>query len=176
MEIASQITVQRWNSQTCKVCGSLQGRLHAITILSITIMLCWSISLETRQAPLQTSRRKGGGGGRGLVNVVQHFCTYRWHYLIGWFLGNYPTCTGLPYHKPLSFTQYTFLVASIVKAIKLHLPCVRNYLTLDTLYYPCSDSPPATIPAPLVVTYVKPDVVIVRGSVIRVLELTCSMH
>ena len=124
--------------------------------------------------PFKPPREKGGG--RGLVNVVQHFCTYRWHYLIGWFLGNYPICTGLPYHKPLSFAQYTFLVASIVKAIKLHLPCVQNYLTLDTLYYPCSDSPPATIPAPLVVTYVKPDVVIVRGSVIRVLELTCSMH
>ena len=55
--------------------------------------------------PLNPPRGKGD-----LVNTVQHFCTsaeFRWHNLIGWF-GNYLTCTGLPYCKPLSFTHQTF--------------------------------------------------------------------
>ena len=56
--------------------------------------------------PLQHCKRKGC-----LVNIVQHFCTSSgisgWYNLIGEF-GNYPTCTGLPYHNLYSSTHHTF--------------------------------------------------------------------
>ena len=55
--------------------------------------------------PHQHSKRR-----RGLVNIVQHFCTsmeFQW-YISDWLIWQLSHGTGLPYHKPLSFTHHTF--------------------------------------------------------------------
>ena len=56
--------------------------------------------------PRPTPKRKGGSS----EYILQHFfivVEFQPHNLIGW-CGNYLTCTGLPYHKALSFTHHTF--------------------------------------------------------------------
>ena len=76
---------------------------NPVTLFSM-YMCKGTFSLVPRP-PFNTSRGKGG-----LVNIEQHFCRseeFRRDNLIGW-CGNYLTCTGLPYRKPLSFTHHTF--------------------------------------------------------------------
>ena len=43
--------------------------------------------------------------GSGEYSTFLYCHEFQHHYLIGWF-GNYLTCTGLPYHKPLTCTQH----------------------------------------------------------------------
>ena len=65
------------------------------------------------------------------------FLEFRWYNLIGWF-GNFPTCTGFPNHKHLSFTHHTFTQARyptlqhLWKSMKCKLCLIRAEINCTT--------------------------------------------
>ena len=68
-----------------------------------------SVACSTdRFSILQATESWVGPGNEAIKE--QHFGEFQWYSLIGWF-GNFPTCTGFPNHKPLSFTHHTFTQA-----------------------------------------------------------------